>query len=164
MKRPSAYLVLLSLFSPAYSIAEGGCPPGQFPQAGQGWQTCIPMPNYSGGASSPQMPSEVWEDRYGSLATDSMAGVIGSSSNQPTRAGAEAEAMFQCTLAGGTDCLMQGSYGNECLAMALGPNSFLLRNGATKAAAEKKALDDCAKENDTCGIYHSSCSFPVRIR
>lgn len=156
--------LLLGLLTSAGTAAEGGCPPGQVPQSGQGWQTCVPVGGYTTGTTSYQMPSEVWQTRYGALATDSMAGVLGASSNQVTRALAEADAMNKCREAGGTDCLMQGSYGNACLAMALGPKFFLLRNGKTKAAAESDALEACLKENSTCEIYHSSCSFAERIR
>ncbi|UPG86395.1 DUF4189 domain-containing protein [Luteibacter aegosomatis] len=162
-KQPIPLLFLLSIWS-AQAIGEGGCPPGQYPQAGQGWQTCIPMPTAPPEVSLPPRQHEVWRSGYGSLAIDVKAGALGSADDQPSRMAAEAEAMNACRQAGGLDCVIRKSYEDECLAMAVGKKGFMLRTGLSQEKTEKEALKACEKKNDRCEIHHSSCSTPFRFR
>jgi len=56
--------------------AEGGCPSGYAPSGigPGGVQGCVPLSsNKSGNAEQ----GEVWEDRYGAIATDDVAGLVG---------------------------------------------------------------------------------------
>lgn len=127
--RPYAFMLLLVGISQT-SHAEGGCPPDQYPQQSQGWQTCVPIPGYAQSRTQ-RLPQTVWIDEYGAVATDAQAGVLGASTDSPTRDIAKATALDKCRAAGGTDCKMQVSYGNSCVAIALGDQSFVIRTGST---------------------------------
>lgn len=162
-KPPIPLLFLLSIWS-TQAVAEGGCPPGQYPQAGQGWRTCIPMPTAPPEVSLPPRQHEVWQSGYGALALDTKAGALGSSDNYTSRVAAEAEAINACRRSGGMDCVIRKSYEDECIAMAVGKKGFMLRTGLSQEETEKEALQACEKKKEKCEILHSSCSNPFRFR
>lgn len=156
----SRSIFLLLAFARSAS-AESGCPPGQYPQQGQGWQSCVPIAGYSQEGRQ-ERSAPVWADRWQTIATDSARGVLGTSTNALTQAQAEAEALSTCRSKGGRDCLVQVDSHNGCVAMTVGKTVMNFTNGATKSEAEGKGIDLCRKEDTDCQNYYSACSSAVR--
>lgn len=69
--RAAGFVLLASALSAGFvaqSLAEGRCPPGQYPIGGQGVRGCAPMPGGGAGSNgvSPR-PTGRWETRWGAL-------------------------------------------------------------------------------------------------
>jgi len=141
--------------------AEGGCPPGQVPQQGNGWQACIPADGVRG---SVRAPEPVWESRWQAIATDSLEPILGTAVDRPTRETAERDALIDCASKNGTACEIRISTGNGCVSMVIGKSFLATGEGVTKSAAELKAMSECSKAGLTCTPYYSACSLPVRIQ
>lgn len=169
------YVILLSLLVlPAAALAEGSCPPGQYPVGGQGVQGCAPIPSSGPAIPAPSRPTGKWDTRWGAIAQHRgpMSGgslPIGVSSSRRSKGEAVAEAMEQCRGMGGTQCEVALSYHNQCAAMA-GPEigSVPIENVVTTVAsgpveAETKvdALKNCASSNNgrRCLVIYSACSM-----
>lgn len=144
--------------------AEGGCPPGQYPQQGQGWQTCVPIPESGQSRGAPQAPAAVWRSSWQAIATDSSKGVLGTSIDRSTTEEAETLALNDCKSKGGTHCTIAISYGNGCIAMVTGNALLTTGAGRTKAEAESSAMNNCTSGDTGCHVYYSACSLPVRIQ
>ena len=147
------------------SHAEGGCPPGQYPQQGQGWQTCVPIPG-DGGATSSQTAARRpprWLARWGALASGG-EGQFGISANQPSSADAEAVALNDCRGRGGTDCKLNHTYGNTCMAVIGRPNASVKTvHGPSENDAIESGKETCKRDGvDGCWVYYSGCSLPVQ--
>jgi len=96
------------------------------------------------------------QDLYAAIAYSPSKGVVGGSTNYPTREGADERAMGECVShpkhAG--DCEIVTSSGKGCVALALGPTTTRQHSsgyGATIQEAEKLAMS------------HSRGSIKVRI-
>jgi hypothetical protein len=146
---------LLVCMSPVH--AEGGCPPGQYPQSGQGWQTCVPIPGASGVVSQPAKVVH-WMDRYGAIVSDPEAGAIGASISQQTQTIAEQKATSDCEAKGGKKCTLDIVYGNKCAALVSGDRQYNVKSGITLLDAEQKAMQGCHDNN--CRVFYSGCSPP----
>lgn len=143
--------------------AEGGCPPGQYPQQGQGWKTCVPIPGDAAGGDSNAVP-ERWVDKWQAIATDATKGALGTSVGAATAVEAESRAMGDCQAKGGTACDVQVSYRNGCVAMVVGDKRMATRGAPMKDSAERQALAKCSEEDTNCHVYYSACSLPQRIQ
>ena len=157
------HLVALFILTLAASVhAEGGCPPGQYPQQGQGWQTCVPIPGGNTQAPpnqvAPPPPPTRWLSRWEVIATDAAVGALGTSSGRTTEHEAVSEALNSCRGKGGRSCAIQFSMENGCVAMVVGAKLLNMRAGITKSEAEHNALQQCASEDTDCAVYYSSCS------
>ncbi|WP_179235914.1 MULTISPECIES: DUF4189 domain-containing protein [Burkholderia] len=92
-------------------------------------------------------------------------GILGASKDQPDRALAEVAALRDCRLKGGTDCTLQISYGNGCVAMVVGDRAMNMNSGITDDDAAQKGLEMCRAAGDSnCRVYYSACSLPQRIQ
>lgn len=165
MFRPTIFTAFLLALQPfGIAFAEGGCPPGQYPQQGQGWQTCVPIPGYSEGSSNTPPPlQEQWASQWLAIATDTPKGILGTSTNRQTAQDAESAAMLDCHAKGGSSCEVQISYANGCAAMVVGDKLMNTKGGSSKDSAEQKALSKCQEEDKNCRVYYSACSLPKRI-
>ncbi|WP_429242748.1 DUF4189 domain-containing protein [Luteibacter sp. 621] len=161
-KRFSLLLAFISLCVVIEAHAEGGCPPGQYPQQGQGWQACVPIPGSNQANPAPEAPK--WKTNWQAIATDIPKGILGTSVMQRSQSDAEREAMNDCKKKGGTTCELQVSYGNGCLAMVTGATKFQIRKGSSKSEAEKRGMDACAEGDTKCSVYYSECSLPTQVR
>jgi hypothetical protein len=148
--------------------AEGGCPSGFYPMSGQGWQNCVPIPNYAEQPRSGQNalpPPQRWEDRWGAVATDAAKGALGTASGVASEAIAEKVALKDCRSNGGAHCELQISYLNTCAAMVIGDRGYTVRTGRTLDLAigygEKAS---CSQKDQTCHVYYTDCSLPVRTQ
>ncbi|WP_080943291.1 DUF4189 domain-containing protein [Pseudomonas marginalis] len=109
-------------------------------------------------------PQPSWVEQWQAIATDASKGVMGVSTYQPSPDASVAAAISDCRAKGGSNCRIEISYGNGCVAMVFG-NSLKNTAGAeTKEAAENKAMVDCAKDDTNCHVYYSSCSKAKRVQ
>lgn len=157
-------LALASLaFTPAMSKAEGGCPPGQYPQQGQGWKTCVPIQGYQSPSAPDQPLPPKWKTNWQALAADMPKGIIGTARDQVDRATAEQRALQNCAVNGGTACKIHGSVGNGCLAMVVGESTTSFDSGSTQEQATGSAMESCKGENQSCEVYFELCNAPARV-
>jgi hypothetical protein len=164
MKPIVLILLLLLCLKIGDANAEGGCPPGQYPQQGQGWQTCVPIPGGNPGETTQAPPPIIWQDRWQAIATDTPKGILGTSLGSRTGEGAEASAIADCRAKGGTSCFVEISYVNGCVAMVVGHERKNVRGAPSKSEAEKAAMAQCESNDKGCAVYYSACSLPERIQ
>jgi hypothetical protein len=156
-------MLMISIIKPAH--AEGGCPPGQYPQQGQGWQTCVPIPTSDAGPQRSQpvhVPSKSL-DQWQAIATDTTVGVIGTSADKTTWGTAESAAISDCQQKGGTDCKIDISYANGCVALVFGNALKNSKGGSNQKQAEGRAMDQCNKDDTNCRVIYSACSLPIEV-
>lgn len=157
------YIAVAALvFGPlAYSQ---GCPPGQYPVVGQGWNYCAQAPG-SAAPQEPSLPPPRWKSQWQAFAGDSAKGILGTSKNLLSQQTAESAAISDCRQKGGSDCVLLISAANGCMALIAGDKRLKARDGDTKNDAEQKALNACENDADTnCHVYYSECSLPVRTQ
>lgn len=146
------------------AVAEGGCPPGQYPQNGQGFQNCVPIPGYQN-QNQLQRPQVLWQDRWGALASDSDDHVAGASKNSPSEADAVNAAIADCKSYGGKGCRQAAVYRNQCVAVVSGDTRSDTYMSTTLEAAKDKGMATCSSQNQTnCHVFYSGCSLPVRVQ
>lgn len=144
--------------------AEGGCPPGTAPQQGQGWQSCVPVAGSNQDSVNNPADAPAWANSWQAIATDDSKGILGTSIGKLSRLTAEGAAVDDCVAKGGTDCKVQLSNANGCVAMAVGKERMRIMSAASKKDAEKKTLAACKEEDKTCVMYYSECSLAQRVR
>lgn len=164
MKLVFGILILLGLLICDSAVAEGGCPPGQYPQSGQGWQTCVPIPGNNQGTTQQGPPPAVWSTKWLAIASDNPKGILGTSVNRPSQADAEQSAIADCMTKGGSNCSVQISYRNGCVAMVVGDKVMNTNGAPTKEEAEDKGLSLCKRDDSNCRVYYSACSQAVRLQ
>lgn len=142
------------------AFAEGGCPQGQYPQQGQGWQACVPIP---GADQSIPEAGPRWEDNWQAIATDTPLGILGVALNRSSSKEAERDSVSDCKAKGGKVCIAQLSVKNGCIAMAVGENTKVIQDGVSESAAQNKAMTQCGVHNSKCVVYYSSCDLPRKI-
>ncbi|WP_448100797.1 DUF4189 domain-containing protein [Luteibacter jiangsuensis] len=151
-------LTLILLSCPV--LAEGGCPPGQVPQEGNGWRACVPIGNSSqstGPGDNFRGPSRV--ARWTALAFGKSKGILGGGLNKASEEEAISGAMSDCASQGGTDCEFIGVVKNQCIAIAVGTTLFATSAGPTQMTAEKLAVAKCSKSDATgCKPYYATCT------
>ncbi len=158
------FLSLGALQFASLAHAEGGCPPGQYPQEGQGWRTCVPIPGSVDAQQPPAAPPPRWEDHWQAVATDKQKAVIGTSINSSSSDDSAQAAISDCHAKGGVSCEVQITYRNGCVAMVVGKTLMNTQGEATKAEAERSALAKCGESDTSCRVYYSACNLPVRVQ
>jgi len=152
------------------AAAEGNCPPGYYPQSGQGWQGCAPGPHAGGEMQAPRVVFDgYWQKTWGALAA-SATGANGSGasvSGLATKDEAAISALKQCRANGGGDgCEVNFVYFNQCVAVSgpikddLGRTFF--RGGKDIETASRMVLADCSsKAGSQCEVVLTQCSEPI---
>jgi hypothetical protein len=137
--------------------AEGGCPPGQVPQEGPGWKTCVP--NGTSATGSTQLPpSRSFEERWVALATDAQKGVLGQSAESRSDNEAQSSAARDCVSQGGTQCKVVISARNGCISMAISSKVYGTGSGPTTGSANADAVSECKKGGDpSCRVIYNKC-------
>lgn len=150
------------LFS-SRTFAEGGCPPGQYPQQGNGWRSCVPIANsMQPGGTNDTFVGPTAVASWASLSADTDKGVLGESADSRTRVEAENTAMAACMAKGGKTCHIIVTAKNGCIAMALSSDIFATASGPTTGTANSAAIANCKKGKDpNCQIMYSKCVQPV---
>lgn len=167
MKHIVSYVLLLILAVAGISAhAEGGCPAGSYPQSGQGWQTCVPIPGYgqsqTQAISQPALPS--WEDQWGAIARDAGSDTFGSVTGRLSESEATKDALSDCQSRGGKECFLGVAYANGCAALVVGDSVFNFTAAKTARAAGKSGIERCSKDSTNCRVSFTACSPPRRIR
>lgn len=165
--------MLMLVLLPLDALAEGGCPPGQYPIGGQGVVGCAPIPGAgSSGSGATKEPSGRWETRWGAVADDTKPVANGEkiatgvASSQESKRAAESLALSRCKEGGGRTCKVKLSYHNQCVALAdpVGeqmPGAITTANTAADAnQAKAAALAACESvRGQRCEVYYSACSM-----
>lgn len=164
--RTVVIIVLLTLGFDSAAVAEGGCPPGQYPQNGQGWQSCVPIPGGapgSGSASVAPIPSK-WSPKWGAIATGGR-GFLGVSAEMPDESSAVGSAIDDCRARGGSNCRMTHVYANQCVAVIGRPGAPADNvDGSNEKAAITNGMAKCDAEGVSgCWVYYSGCSLPIEV-
>lgn len=171
------WLVLVMLAMAPYSaMAEGACPPGQYPIGGQGVQGCAPIPGAgSTGAAPAPRPTGKWETRWGAVVEDVKPDpnrplATGYAVSQRSKRAAVSAATSQCKTQGGNKCDVRITYYNQCVALAdPDPVNGRIPAGLTSSAvgaenlqkAKGLALDECrsGSKGASCSVTYSACSM-----
>lgn len=165
------FLCLLGMSS--FAHAEGGtCPPGYYPQGGQGATGCAPIPNYQGSTSDngPVAPPQGnWRLTWGAIAMDP-GGDIGVVVGERSENDAKREALKRCANWGAKDCKFALAYNNQCAVIVkpmLGGEIIagtpIVQSGPSIDATSRLATDACMKKNkaEECKVIYSNCTEPV---
>jgi hypothetical protein len=164
MKKLRFVLLLIVTIYSTLTMAEGGCPPGSYPQVGQGWRACVPIPGDTSDESS-HPAAEQWIDKWGALAVTDSGQINGQATNKATEFEAISSAIADCQAYEGQGCRKLGTYRNQCVAIAAGDTASRISVGKTEDLAVTNAMKDCSSDKLTgCHIYYSGCSLPQRIR
>jgi hypothetical protein len=160
-------LPLVLLCGAAAAHAQGGnCPPGYY-QVGdpnQGSTGCAPLPD---GAQDQQSspPTQRWLDQWGAIASYIPKGILGVSTNSPTRELAEQAAIQDCRAKGGLDCKIEISYSDQCAAVVAGVPGYVVEIDATQTGVINKSMKECVADgNQSCRALYAACSLPRRIQ
>lgn len=132
----------------------GPCPPGmsEYPSP-NGIPSCGPL-------SSNSAPSQGhWQDRWGALVFSDNDGTSGWSNNQSNEDLAKKEAVANCVLKGGGQCIVELTYWNGCIAVFNGDNRHYSFREATYDKATKGAMKACKKAgHKSCQHFRTECS------
>lgn len=163
-------LALLLAVIPGAALAEGRCPPGQYPVGDQNAGGCAPIPGAAQSAA-PQ-PTGRWETRWGAIAAGPQA-----NPNAPTSTGVAVSqkskklatelALSRCARSGGTKCKVLLAYKNQCAAIAdpvasaraAGATRSSINGAETEELASSDAIADCQSQGVKCEIVYSACSM-----
>ncbi|RRT95606.1 DUF4189 domain-containing protein [Stenotrophomonas sp. 278] len=168
VSRSNMRLFLLAILGLASfnSLAEGRCPPGQYPVGDQNVGGCAPIPGAS--QSSSPKPVGEWETRWGAIVEDSSNLATGASVSMESKREAIAEATERCKRSGGVKCKLRIAYYNQCVAIADPTPEVMGRGGAESMAssaetleqAKARAMSRCqqAVGGQECLISYSACS------
>lgn len=156
------------------ALAEGRCPPGQYPIGDQNVGGCAPIP----GAGAPSqnsapVPTGKWESRWGAIAEDSSANsrgvtlATGVAESQKSKRDATKIALGQCKSGGGLKCEVVATYHDQCIAVAdpssseaNGQGRSVIYRAENSELAKREALKRCtAGGNAECSIIYAACSM-----
>ncbi|ROQ36848.1 uncharacterized protein DUF4189 [Stenotrophomonas maltophilia] len=143
------------------AMAEGGCPPGQYPIGGQGVQGCAPIP----AASTPvSRPNGKWIKTWGALVYSDSTGDTGVATGKTSKSAAVDEALANCRGGGSPDCESQVTYKNQCVAVArpttTGSEGAYF-TGATEDIVRQGALARCTRGGAICEVKYVDCTLPI---
>ncbi|MBD4836489.1 DUF4189 domain-containing protein [Xanthomonas citri pv. citri] len=155
------FILLIFLFSSSAAWGQTACPSGVAPGSPQ----CGPDSGTSRGdiPQPPPRPTGEWLKTWGAIAS-SDNGDIGSSTGKLSENEARVEALKVCSDFGNSDCKVNFTYKNQCVAVvqaAKGRTAGKIISAATEEIAKKDALDECLKESGAkCYVRGTDCSKP----
>jgi hypothetical protein len=160
--------LLFGLLLSGISHAEGNCPEGYYPIGGSGAEGCAQVPGYNQQQGrqyqqqEQQEPSPQWANRWGAIATDSIKGILGVATHLASESEADDDSLADCRLKGGTQCKLQSSYINSCIALITGDKIFNVSLNPDLDQAVQLGIAQCSADDTNCHVYYSACSLPVR--
>lgn len=163
---PRIFLALITLLTIGSALAEGRCPPGQYPVGGQGVGGCAPIPGGEGGAQAAPRPTGRWIKTWGAISVSPASGAVGVSVGQKKKSAAIDEAQTRCMTEGASDCHNLTAFKNQCVAFATDHKNKQARanTGASKDQATERVMGDCVKAGlDQCKVVYSDCAKPEFI-
>lgn len=142
------------------SFAQTACPVGVAPgspQCGQGAADDLPAP--------PPRPAGEWIKTWGAIA-GSVQGDQGWSSNgKYSENDAKQDVLNRCNSSGATDCKVDLTYFNQCVAIAVpakGGGKGSIFTGKDEEVASSRALDKChSGYGSRCTVSFTDCTRPV---
>lgn len=149
--------------------AENGCPPGFEPTgmapSPQDPVACRPIQRNNEQQTTPQPPAPIWVSQWGAVATDAKKGILGTAANIQSKSEAERIAISACQSKGGSECNMNLSYDNECVAMVSGAKGYNVNADTTVVKAVAAGMKTCSADGDVdCHAYYTECSLPVQLQ
>lgn len=161
-------LFLANTFATAQTACPQGVPPGD--------PRCGPSPSWHQGQTAPEESTapriivrerfQVWEDRFGAIATDEK-GPFGVSEGQKTEEAARQLATQDCIGRGGDPirCQRMGyTYSNSCVAFVWGSGRGEFASGGDVAGNERRAFRACEEATGAaCHLIYSGCSRSVDV-
>lgn len=158
----NAVLILASVFISNMALAEGRCPPGQYPIGDSRAPGCAPIPE-SGGADSGPTATGRWIKTWGAIAL-SPDGASGAATGRRSRAEASKAAASICASSGGKACSVAFTFKNQCAAAAVpgsGKGGTSFGSSANEVTSKELALQECrAGGGLECRTVYSACSDP----
>lgn len=147
---------------PETAIAEGRCPPGQYPIGGEGVGGCAPIGATEQGADRAR-PAGKWHTRWGAFAiSENMVGAA--VTNLSSKREAEERVVGDCTSRGGLRCRAVFAYKNGCAVVAHGGVAYernIFFSDQTVGLATAKLHKYCGKiPAAKCEVLDSYCSPP----
>lgn len=153
------YIALIMLFFSFAVLGQTRCPIG----TQMGSIQCIPDTPEMKPQDASSEPTGEWIKTWGAIAS-SNNGDIGSSTGKFSEEAAKAEAIKICTDFGNSDCEVNFTYKNQCVAVvqaAKGRTGGKIISAATKEIAERSALQKCAEASGAkCVVRGTDCSDP----
>ena len=169
-------LLALLFFVGNGARAEDGCPQGTYPGGQNTGQICVPIPGYSGPATSAaqQAPEPIWESRWGAIAIASRdkegpnelgEGIkdLGIARRKISEGLAQQHALQDCQLHG-DGCKLMLTYHDQCGVVVWGDSQVAFASAKTIDEAEDAAMKDCTPYSANCKLYYYDCSYPARIQ
>ncbi|PPT75697.1 DUF4189 domain-containing protein [Xanthomonas theicola] len=156
IKNNTFYLtVVAAIFLSQEIFAQTGCPVGV--QAG-GAQ-CLPDDQ----SAAPPRPTGEWIKTWGALVSSNQAHGAWSSKGKFTENEARQDALNRCFSTGASDCSVDATYFNQCIAVAgAGGRGIYTNTGKDEATASKRAVGDCQKKSATqCSALFAECTDSV---
>lgn len=158
------------------ALAEGRCPPGQYPVGGQGVLGCAPIPGYGSDSAAqnddagPLRPRGKWKVTWGAIAWSAESGIAGVALNQYfSKRKAEAAALKRCAFLEGEDCVIAFSFYDQCAAAARNGGAVSVSGALRVEQAQSAAMANCAlgaKEEgvaNACAVTWSGCAERVYV-
>lgn len=148
--------------------AQAACPPGTIPYGtGQGQNTCGPDDSQQQPQQqqlAPPPPAQIWDQRWGAIATDGPGGSFGASTNSSSQENADKTALADCRAKkGSSKCEIEITYFNQCAAMVAGDVGYNTKAGLTIDLAIQAAMKVCSAADKHCYAYYTACSMPQQI-
>lgn len=143
-------------------LAEGGCPPGQYPIGGQGARGCAPIPGGGATDNSPR-PLGRWHKTWGAFAISEDASQMGVALKMPSRKAALRDAEDRCAANGGVGCKGGFAFKNQCAAVVGGVSDegmgvVTYAGAAAEDRARSLAMVNCDRRGAECEVIYSGCT------
>lgn len=164
-------LGMIGLTSAESAVAEGRCPPGQYPVgSANGVLGCAPIPGGASGDPSapalPPSPTGRWHSTWGAISHSEATSSVGVSTGLSSESDAREDADRKCQAEGARDCTVILTYANQC-AVWLVPQTKTpgsksgIASGKTLSVAKNNARQQCVDSGGKrCTVFYSNCTKP----
>lgn len=157
----AVYLVMLGFLAISFD-ANAQCPAG-IPSGGN--PSCIPPSAWPQNAPAQQSaPRERWESRWGAIATDAPNAALGTSTGMRSKRQAERQALSECKKKGGSKCILDVSYFDQCAILVTGDKKYSVHTAISVERASEIGMRQCSNDDTNCRVYYSNCSVPQLVR
>lgn len=160
-----AFLVLLMFGFCQNALAEGRCPPGQYPIGDDRAPGCAPIPGAVGAVSAEPKATGRWIKTWGAIAISGATGDSGAALGKRSKSEAERAAIVNCSNDGARDCKVSYTYKNQCVALvspASASESSTAGRGPTEEKASEMAMKACTERGSAgCKLLYSACTDPI---
>ncbi|AVT12549.1 DUF4189 domain-containing protein [Paracidovorax avenae] len=153
-------LLAASLLAPSL-FAQTACPSG----VAAGSALC--GPSGDSGDSAPSRPTGYWVKTWGALVSSNKAKEAWSSKGKDSEADARKDALGRCQARGFSDCSLDTTYFNQCVAVVSSDEQkgITIGKSGSKEAAESVGLKSCKERgNQHCTIEFSDCTVPYFVK